>query len=402
MRTVLCDSVSPDLQEPQTGEKAALLRTMTPPTAVSRSEEPKQELLFLPQHVTEEERVQSQEVMRSGVVQQVPEPGLEPLHTGQPSRSSGSQTRSRQRRSTVSIERSVQEYLESQRKGKRRPKTLEWHQTALHLFQQYLREECQCVGVDQITETEVLGWITFLHEKPTARGTFRSTGTLQSYARSVRAFCQWLVCRRYLSRTPFMRRLLPQVGPPLLHLLEPAEWGRLLQACQPGEGSAVSAEQAARNRALLWVLAETGTRACEVCGLRLGDVDRERGLLRVKGKDARWRWVPLGAEGLHHLLGYVDGFCLQRARQEKRKRVGEEPLFVAETGRALTENSLALMFGRLRQRAGITRKGVNPTLLRESFAVRYLQEGGDVFTLRERLGQEESAPVKRYLRMSER
>jgi site-specific recombinase XerD len=302
----------------------------------------------------------------------------------------------------MSIEQAVQEYLESQRKDKRQPKTLEWHQTALHLFHQYLREECQCVSVDQITETEVRGWITFLREQPTARGTFRSAGTVQSYARSVRAFCQWLARHRYLSRIPFARRLLPQVGPPLPHLLEPEEWERLLQACQLNEGSVASAEQGARNRALLWVFAETGMRPWEVCRLHLSNVDREQGLLRVKGKDARWRLVPLGSEGLRHLLAYVDGFRLQSVKQEKRRRVGEEPLFVSETGHPLRKNTIDLVLSRLRKRAGITRKGVNPSLLRDTFAVRYLQSGGDLFTLRELLGQEESAVVRRALRMSER
>ena len=303
----------------------------------------------------------------------------------------------------MGIEQAVQEYLESRRKGKRRPKTLEWHQTALHLFQQYLQEECQCVSVNQITEAEVRNWITFLREKPTARGTFRSAGTVQSYARSVRAFCQWLVRRRYLSRTPFPRRLLPQVGPPLPQWLEQGEWERLLLACQPGEGSAVvSAEQGARNRALLWVFAQTGIRPCEICELRLSDVDRERGMLRVKGKDGRWRWVPLGSEGLHHLLAYVDGFRLERMKQEQRKRQGEEMLFVSETGRPLKRNTIDLVLSRLRKRAGITRKGVNPSLLRDTFAVRYLQAGGDLFTLRDLLGQEESVVVRRALRMSER
>jgi len=40
-------------------------------------------------------------------------------------------------------------------------------------------------------------------------------------------------------------------------------------------------------------------------------------------------------------------------------------------------------------------------LLRESFAVRYLQAGGDLCTLRELLGQEESAAVKGSLYMSD-
>ncbi|GCE25135.1 hypothetical protein KDA_06190 [Dictyobacter alpinus] len=47
------------------------------------------------------------------------------------------------------------------------------------------------------------------------------------------------------------------------------------------------------------------------------------------------------------------------------------------------------------------RKEVGPVLLRDTFAVHYLQAGGDPFTLRERLGQEESVAVKRYLSMSD-
>ena len=201
---------------------------------------------------------------------------------------------------------------------------------------------------------------------------------------------------------PFARRLFPQVGPPLPHLLEPEEWERLLQACQLDEGRVASAEQGARNRALLWVFAQTGIRPSEICGLRLSDVDREQGLLRVKGKDGRWRWVPLGSEGLRHLLAYVDGFRLQSVKQEQRRRMGEEMLFVSETGRPLRKNTIDLVFHRLRKRAGMTRKGVNPSLLRDTFAVRYLQAGGDLFTLRELLGQEESAVVRRALHMSER
>ena len=39
--------------------------------------------------------------------------------------------------------------------------------------------------------------------------------------------------------------------------------------------------------------------------------------------------------------------------------------------------------------------------VRSSFAVRYLQAGGDVFTLQDLLGHQESAAVKRFLRISD-
>ncbi|EFH86194.1 integrase family protein [Ktedonobacter racemifer DSM 44963] len=310
---------------------------------------------------------------------------------------------SRPRGASLSIEQAIQAYLEAQRRGKRRPKTLEWHQTALHLFQQYLLTECQCDLIHQITEAAVQGWFTFLRERPTARGMFRAAGTIASYARSARAFCQWLVRQRYLMRTPFVHLHVPHEEPGFLHLVEPEEWERLLLACQPGGEKATGEDQAAaRNQAVLWILAETGMRTAEVCGMRLSDVDREQGRLRVQGKGSTQRWVPLGYEGFHYLCLYLDHHRLKAGQDVKRRRVGEEPLFLSKTGHPLTSNGIALLFGRLRKQAGITRKEVGPVLLRDTFAVRYLQEGGDLLTLRQQLGQEESAVVKRHLGMSYR
>ena len=42
----------------------------------------------------------------------------------------------------LTIEQAIQSYLQEQQQGGRSAKTLEWHQIALSLFQQYLRSEC--------------------------------------------------------------------------------------------------------------------------------------------------------------------------------------------------------------------------------------------------------------------
>ena len=75
-------------------------------------------------------------------------------------------------------------------------------------------------------------------------------------------------------------------------------------------------------------------------------------------------------------------------------------LFLSEECHPLTDNSITLLFGRLRKRAGITRKGVGPALLRDTFAMGRLQAGVDLAIVRELLGQEESVLVKRSLWMS--
>jgi site-specific recombinase XerD len=302
--------------------------------------------------------------------------------------------------SALTMEQVVHEYLEDQRNRHRRPKTLEWHRKALSLFLLYLRTEHQCVLLDQITEAQVRGWLVWLPHLPTATGTLRSPGTVASYARSARAFCQWLVRQRSLPATPFAHLPLPQMEHRLFSPLEPGEWEQLLLACRPPKETGVLAEQAtARNRAILWVLFDTGMRATEICALRLSDVDREQGIVSVRGKGATVRRLTLGHEGLCHLLAYLDHYRLREAACGAR--TDEASLFLSETGRPLTKSGITLLFDRLRQRAGITRKGVSPLLLRENFAMRYLQTGGDLRALWELLGQKESTSFQHYLQTSD-
>jgi site-specific recombinase XerD len=192
------------------------------------------------------------------------------------------------------------------------------------------------------------------------------------------------------------------VGNHVYHVLEPEEWEHLLLACHPPKETGVLAERAtARNRAILWVLFDTGMQATEVCRLCLCDVDRERGVLRVRGKGSKQRQLALGQEGLRHLLSYLDDHRLGATVCCEQRGASSDHLFLSEEGCPLTKSGMALLFGRLRQRAGITRKEVTASLLRESFTMRYLQIGGDRCLLQELLGQHERVTVTCSVGMSD-
>ncbi len=245
------------------------------------------------------------------------------------------------------------------------------------------------------------GWLARLPQVPTATGALRSPSTLESYAHSARAFCQWLVRHRYLPTTPFAHLHLPRVENRLFDLLEPEEWEHLLQACQLSKETGVLADRAtARNRAILWVLFDTGMRVSEVCGLRLVDVDPEQGTLRIQGKGSKERRLTLGHEGLRHLLAYLNEYRLGVTACFERAGANEDHLFLSEAGRPLTKSAIALLFGRLRKRARIMGKHISPSLLRETFAVRYLQTGGNPRVLQELLGHTDQATITRYQHQS--
>jgi site-specific recombinase XerD len=299
----------------------------------------------------------------------------------------------------TTIEGAIQAYMQAQRGQRRSQKTLEWHRTALCLFQQYLVNERHLRCVSQITEREARGWMAFLRSTPSSTGASRSETTIGTYARSARAFCHWLVRTGTLERSPFVKEMIPRSEKEAIRLLGVEEFERLLLACRAGGEGDPSGEWAtARNRAILWMLLDTGMRLSELRNLRLGDVDRERRTLRVQCKGGTERWLTLSTNGWYQLLSYLERYRLAGGCSEE-ERSEEAFLFLSEWCEPLTSNAITLLFGRLRKRAGMRDQHVNPTALRDTFAVRYLQAGGALEDLCEVLGLTDVAALKRYERL---
>lgn len=306
------------------------------------------------------------------------------------------------RRPVLPLDTAIANYLQDQQGGNQSPKTVQWHQTALGLFQQYLASERNTTQVDQIASEDVSAWLASLRTTPTRTGKLRSAYTIQTYARSARAFCHWLVRREYLEQSPFAQVRFPKVGKPLIRILEPEEFAALLQACTPPEEIGPLADRAAaRNRAILWLLYDTGIRVSELCALRVESLDRRHGILLVKGKGAKERRIALGRNCQRHVSYYLD--CHRPSEEELAAwgSEGEDHLFLSETRLPLTSNGMTLLFARLKKRAGITGKRVSPHILRHTFAVRYLQAGGDPFSLQQLLGHEDLATVKLYIHFND-
>ena len=70
--------------------------------------------------------------------------------------------------------------------------------------------------------------------------------------------------REIIEHNPFDRVVFPKVGKPLIRTIEPEEFELLLLACTPpGEVGPLVDRAAARNRAILWLLYDTGIRLGE-------------------------------------------------------------------------------------------------------------------------------------------
>ena len=186
----------------------------------------------------------------------------------------------------TTLEQAMAAYVQEMRVCGRDPKTLQWHQTTLGALRRYLWRQFHLTDVCSLTEASLQTWLTDLHIAPSARtGATRTVNTVAAYARSARAFCNWLVRQGYVSETLFPKGSVPKAQRGLPRPVEPEAFVHLLRACQlPGEHGGQNAGMTARNRAILWLLLDTGLQISELCGLRLADVDRVGGTVTVRGK----------------------------------------------------------------------------------------------------------------------
>lgn len=191
---------------------------------------------------------------------------------------------------------------------------------------------------------------------------------------AVRMLCRHLVRERVREDDPTELLGGPKVRRRLPRTLSPAEMARLLVAPAGGGPGAV------RDRAMLELFYSSGLRISELCGLSLAQVDLEQGFVRVFGKGARERVVPLGGPARAAVEAYLGS-----ARPRLLKAHTGSALFLSERGRAISRKTVWALVKAHAARAGLPGP-VKPHLLRHSFATHLLGGGADLRAIQEMLG----------------
>lgn len=176
----------------------------------------------------------------------------------------------------------------------------------------------------------------------------------------------------------------PKLSRKLPSTLSEEEVGRLLSAANGGDPRAL------RDRALLELFYSSGLRVSELAGLTLQQVDLENGFLRVFGKGAKERVVPIGGRACDALATYL---ASGRAHFVK-PRTGSQ-IFLNNRGAALSRMGLWLIVQEYAKRAGLARK-VKPHALRHSFATHLLTGGADLRAIQEMLGHASISTTQIY------
>ena len=208
-----------------------------------------------------------------------------------------------------------------------------------------------------------------------------SPTSLRRRLSAVRTFCHWLVREGELGHNPALEVRSPKPARHLPSVLDADLVGRLLEI--PGDTPDVL-----RDRAILELFYSSGLRLAELCALNLGDVDLHDAQVRVTGKGAKTRIVPVGRFARAAVGAWLGA-------RGALARPGETALFVGARGARIGARAVQGRVSYWAQRQGIGRH-VHPHMLRHSFATHVLESSGDLRAVQELLGHADIKTTQVY------
>lgn len=295
--------------------------------------------------------------------------------------------------SDISLDRLARHFEAHNRSEGKSPQTIIWYSRVLRYFGNYLKEHNLPDHLENLDVEVAREFVLHLQTRKKwpdrqCRLTEQNLRAIsvQSYVRALRGFFNW-VYREGYTRENILANLKPPRAPrKLAEVLTDEEVSRIL-ACLDTDTS-----WGCRATAILTTMLDTGLRLSEVANLTMANAHLDEGYLKVMGKGAKERIVPIGGFAQKVLLRYVYHF------RPEPTNTSEENLFLTPQGTIMSGNAIQLMIGRLGRMSGVKR--LHPHLCRHTFATNYLVNGGDVFTLQQILGHTTLEMVRRYVNLS--
>jgi integrase/recombinase XerD len=218
----------------------------------------------------------------------------------------------------------------------------------------------------------------------------RSRARVLSAMRRMFAFA---ASRSLLETDPMEGISAPRVPKALPMVLRPDETLSLLDAVD------MTTPLGVRDRAMLELLYGSGLRVSELVELPLSGLDLRAGLLRVIGKGAKERLVPLGATAQECIENYLETTrsVLLGKRPDKSRAV-----FLTRRAGPMTRQNFFTLLRNLARKAGVPQERVSPHVLRHAFATDLLEGGADLRSIQAMLGHSDLATTQIYTHVSRR
>ena len=254
--------------------------------------------------------------------------------------------------------------------------TLESYRRDLRQFSEWLAQQGR--SLLEAAQADLLTYISWQYaNQASARTSSRSLSSL-------RRLYRYLLRQGKIKVDPTLRIDMPKLPRGLPKGLSEADVDALLDA--PDESDLLGI----RDRAMLETLYATGLRVTELVGLPLSGLSLEMGVVRVMGKGAKERLVPLGEQAVASLECY-----LRESRPALLNGRSSTAVFITQRGAAMTRQAFWYLIKRHAVRAGLTAT-LSPHTLRHAFATHLLNHGADLRVVQMLLGHTDISTTQIY------
>lgn len=265
------------------------------------------------------------------------------------------------------------------------------YQWAFKLFTDYIDAQRE---ISTISSDDVRRFLTHLKDEKELSGKSRSNiwvvlSSFWSWAEKEPAVKAAHIIRDIVQQPTFIRKkIVPYTQ---------AEVVAMVQACdrsaawttRNGHTTDSARDTAARDRAILILLLDTGLRASELCSLKIKDYNRHNGFIDVLGKGSKERTVVAEINAQKAIWRYL------AARPDAKP---DDPLFATRSNQHLDKDSLRHLVQRIADRVGV--KGATLHKFRHTYAITFLRSGGTPLELQRALGHENLDTVSIYVNLS--
>ena len=145
---------------------------------------------------------------------------------------------------------------------------------------------------------------------------------------------------------------------------------------------------------MLELMYASGLRISELISLQIHDVNLEIQTVRIFGKGAKERIVPIGDYATYYLKVYIDQY-----RPFLLKKKETDILFLSSRGDRMTRQAFFKIIKQLGIQQGI-KTDFSPHTLRHSFATHLLENGADLRSIQELLGHSDISTTQVYTHIS--
>jgi integrase/recombinase XerC len=260
------------------------------------------------------------------------------------------------------------------------PHTIKAYTKDLGQFITYLNAFYEGLPIDRAKHTHIRSWmVELVGNEVTSKSINRKLSSLRTYYKYMKR-------GGFIDYDPMLKILPPKNGKKLPAIIQEKSLDNLLKL----NDERPNTYAAHRDALIIELLYTSGLRRSELISVLVTDIDFSNKWIKVLGKGAKERILPISDAMLDSLLDYL------QIRQDQFEEIDiDQSLFLTDKGKPLYPKFVYNLVHRHISKVSTAKKR-SPHILRHSFATHMMNNGADLNAVKELLGHSSLAATQVY------